>query len=574
MYLCTRVVGAFATVIASAAFVGCLSNESHPMAAEKENPPVVEPVATPAPAPPAVAVNTAPATKPAAAVTPVVMSCDNSRLYYPTGEQETSMLLLERKAQAQPRVGKPYNYQIIVTNLTNTPLRGVTVQEMLPTSFAVGGETTAAKTDAAAGAALAAAITDTPKDDASQAGASDMPKPAPDMSKTMAMGKDSAMAQHTHVIGELGPKESRTIDLNGVPSQAGPMNTCTMVTCSPTLCTACTVINPQLRISKQSLGSGDLCQVQTIRYTVTNTGTGDVSGVRIDDQLADGLMMESGAPGRVSLNIGTLTQGQSRTADVKVKANAAGTFSSTATATADQDITAKSEALAMAIKAPQLAVAIKAPEKEYLGEPLKYEVTVKNVGNAIARSPSVRLDTGGDVAAAQPAAGSAQLAGAVAQPEGYGHAAQPAAGSAGQEVGELAPGASKTITIPYTPRTEGDVHVSAIATDPCAKLPASAAGLTHVTALPALQLSAVDSHDPIRVGENVTYTINVLNQGFGNDKDISVVVTIPDAEQYVSSTGASEGKLDGNKFTFAARGHDHAQANSYLDDDRQSHQGS
>jgi uncharacterized repeat protein (TIGR01451 family) len=162
----------------------------------------------------------------------------NNRLYYPTGERDTSMLLLERTGPAQVRVGKPYDYQITVTNLTNTPLRGVTVQEMLPGFFAVSGDAAAAKTDAAR--------TDAAKADADAA--------ARDMAAHKE-GGGAAMVQHTYVIGELGPKESRTINLRGTPSQAGQLNACTSVTCNPTLRTAALITNPQMRLTKESIGS-------------------------------------------------------------------------------------------------------------------------------------------------------------------------------------------------------------------------------------------------------------------------------------------------------------------------------
>lgn len=465
--------------------------------------------------PPAGASTAAPAPAPA----PVMTSASGTdRLFYPTGQRETSMLLLERTGPAKVRVGKPYDYQITVTNLTNSPLHGVTVQELLPASFAVREASSSG--DSAEAKPAAAAV--------EGSAASDKPKDA---------HADSSRAPRTHMIGELGPRESRTINLSGVPSEAGPINACTSVTCNPTLCTAALAINPQMRLSREAIGSADLCQTQTIHYTVKNTGTGDLTNVRIEDQLPQGFVAEGGSSDRMTIKIGSIPQGQSRTADVKVKASAAGEFSAApATAAADDEVTAKSEALAMAIKAPKFEVALKVPEREYLGQTLKYEVTVKNVGTASARNPSLRIDGPDDVAAAAPGAqGEARLA---------------SARDTSREIGELAPGASKTITLPYTARAEGDLRVNAVATDPCAK-DAMASAVTRVTGIPALLLSAVDDHDPIRVGEEVTYTINVLNQGFGADKNIKVVVTLPEAEQYISSSGASEGKIDGNKLIFA-----------------------
>jgi len=417
----------------------------------------------------------------------------DNRLFYPTGDRATSMLLLERNAPAQARLGKPYNYQLVVTNLTNTPLQGVVVSEMLPGLSAVNEQNGNAA------------------------------KPA------------SPIAQRSHTIGELKPKESRTLNLSGMPAKEGSISSCTSVSCNPTLCMATTVINPAMQIMKEAIGSGDLCEPQTIRYTIKNTGSGDLSGVRIDDQLPDGLAMnDQTAASRVALKVGTIAQGQSKTVDVKVKAAGAGKFASAATATADDDVTAKSEPLAMTIKAPQLEVTLKAPEKEYLGQQVKYEVTVKNVGTAIARNPKVRIDSASDVAEGARKT-EAELA---------------AARDAIQPVGEIEPGQSKTVTLPYKPRAEGDLRVNATATDPCAKT-ATATGLTKIAALPALLLSAVDDHDPVRVGENVTYTITVLNQGFGGDKNIRVIATLPEGEEYVSSEGSSKGTLDGQKLTFA-----------------------
>src|SRR5687767_337421 len=50
-------------------------------------------------------------------------------LAYPTGERETSVLLLEVDTPQQVRVGRPYNYSVRVTNLTDTPLHGVQVRD-------------------------------------------------------------------------------------------------------------------------------------------------------------------------------------------------------------------------------------------------------------------------------------------------------------------------------------------------------------------------------------------------------------------------------------------------------------
>src|SRR4051794_38950560 len=48
-------------------------------------------------------------------------------LAYPTGNRATSAILIERISPAEVRLGQPYEYQIKVTNLTNSTLSGVVV---------------------------------------------------------------------------------------------------------------------------------------------------------------------------------------------------------------------------------------------------------------------------------------------------------------------------------------------------------------------------------------------------------------------------------------------------------------
>src|SRR5687768_9733767 len=53
-------------------------------------------------------------------------------LAYPTGNRNTSSLLIERLSPPEVRVGESYEYQIKVTNLTNATLSDVVVREKLP----------------------------------------------------------------------------------------------------------------------------------------------------------------------------------------------------------------------------------------------------------------------------------------------------------------------------------------------------------------------------------------------------------------------------------------------------------
>jgi len=57
-----------------------------------------------------------------------------------------------------------------------------------------------------------------------------------------------------------------------------------------------------------------------------------------------------------------------------------------------------------------------------------------------------------------------------------------------------------------------------------------------------------DDPDPIGVGEQTTYTVRITNQGFADDNNVHVVVTIAPELAPVSATG--DGVISGQTVTF------------------------
>ena len=55
----------------------------------------------------------------------------------------------------------------------------------------------------------------------------------------------------------------------------------------------------------------------------------------------------------------------------------------------------------------------------------------------------------------------------------------------------------------------------------------------------SIHFEVVDAEDPVIVGENVTYTIKVTNQGLTPITNIRVVCSVPPNQAYVSGTGAT-----------------------------------
>jgi uncharacterized repeat protein (TIGR01451 family) len=119
----------------------------------------------------------------------------------------------------------------------------------------------------------------------------------------------------------------------------------------------------------------------------------------------------------------------------------------------------------------------------------------------------------------------------------------------GLDLDTIAPGETKTVKVDVRAIREGTLKLTASALATCVG-PVTKQMTTELVTLPALRLELVDLDDPIRVGDDVIYRVTVKNQGTGADKNIVLTATLPAELQYVSSTGPTEGKLDGKRLRF------------------------
>lgn len=71
-----------------------------------------------------------------------------------------------------------------------------------------------------------------------------------------------------------------------------------------------------------------------------------------------------------------------------------------------------------------------------------------------------------------------------------------------------------------------------------------------VKGVPAILIECVDNPDPIEVGNDVTYTIKVTNQGTAVGTNIRLNCTLPPEEDYVTSNGPTKGSASGKSITF------------------------
>jgi uncharacterized repeat protein (TIGR01451 family) len=412
-------------------------------------------------------------------------------LAVPTGQRESSALLLEKFLPQEVIAGQPFNYELRVTNLTDLSLDNVMVTDSLPPEFRV--------------------VSSEPKIQPGAAGAS------------------------MWALGTLAPREARSIKLSGSASSGvRSLTSCAAVTYNTSLCTTINVVQPALEITMSAPGTMILCDPIPVRIQVANNGTGAARNVRITQALPAGMKTAEGRSA-AEFTVPTLAAGQTREFTFNAKADRPGLYSSLAMATAEPGLKASSSETSTRVTQPVLALSVKGPERLFLGRNATYEITVANTGDAPAR----------DLVLENPLP-----AGAAFQSCTEGGRATET--GILWTLGELAPAAQRTVRVTFAYSAIGDLKEGVSAKAYCAAT-ASAKTVTAIAGIPALLLDGFDDPDPVQIGDTTVYTLTVTNQGSAPLTNVRLICTMETggAMEYSSSKGVTTGQVSGQTITFA-----------------------
>jgi uncharacterized repeat protein (TIGR01451 family) len=75
-------------------------------------------------------------------------------------------------------------------------------------------------------------------------------------------------------------------------------------------------------------------------------------------------------------------------------------------------------------------------------------------------------------------------------------------------------------------------------------------GETLLVGVPAVRMEVLDEADPVLVGAETAYTISVTNQGSAPATNIKLLGELESHIEYVSSKGATPGKMSDGKVAF------------------------
>ncbi|MBN2581520.1 MAG: DUF11 domain-containing protein, partial [Planctomycetes bacterium] len=332
-------------------------------------------------------------------------------------------------------------------------------------------------------------------------------------------------------IARMEAGQSQTMTVTGSAAGTGAIKPCAHATCRlPQACTTIRAVQPKLELAKSGPAEVLICEPITYTVVVRNTGDGVATEVRVDDALPEGLTTEDGR-NTVAFNAGDLKPGEAKQASYRVKASRRGTFDNTAKATSAEGAQAQATHQVV-VREPLLRLTKTGPEMRYLGREVAYTITVENTGDGPARS-LVLTDT---------------------LPDGLtlisaGEGGQAGGGRVVWNLGTLEPGGSKAVSLTCRGDRIATVKNVAAATATCTD--AAAEVTTRIEGIPAILFEVVDLEDPIEVGKEETYKIEVTNQGSAVGTNISVSCTLPPEQDYVSGKGPTQAAVQGKAVTFA-----------------------
>lgn len=404
---------------------------------------------------------------------------------YPSGQRDGSALLLEKTVPAEVQAGVPFSYQIKLVNQAPCEVRDVVVTDRVTSNF---------------------------KESSSE------PKPA-SVSAGIATWK----------IAQLAPGESATINVSGASAEEGTVLTCASAIYTPVLCEGIKVVKANLQLVKTLPAAVSLCDPIPATFVVKNTGSSVLTMVKVSDILPTGLKTADGQ-GSLSFDAGTLAPGESKEFKANLSAGSTGKFDNTANVTCAQNVKAESKA-SVVVTAPSLAIHCEAPEERFAGRPIEICFTVTNKGDRAAANTIVEAPLPAGTKFQSATAGGNLTAGKIVW-----------------NVGSVAPNASTKVCATLVSAEPGSVAINGTAKAACSKDASSSCNI-RVLGIPAVLLEVVDVEDPIEVGKNETYVVDVTNQGTAPATNVRLTFKLEDTQEFISGTGATAVSANGRTVT-------------------------
>ena len=332
-------------------------------------------------------------------------------------------------------------------------------------------------------------------------------------------------------LGTLQPHDEVSITLHLMPQQEGEIGSTAVVQYAAVASSRSICTRPLLAVEHTAPPKVLIGQSLTMGITVSNPGTGPATGVRIEEDVPEGLSHVAGS--QLEYEVGVLRPGESRHLELVLRAERPGRIENTIRVVGDGNLHAEHR-LQLEVIAPQLAVAVDGPRRRFLARQATYTLQVANPGTAPAQDV--------ELVAFLPRGMKFVQADAHGQYDPADHAVY-------WSLAELPPakaGVVKLTTLPTEPgeqrlKVEGRAELGLTAVQEQVVQVEQAAELLH---------AVKDLDEVIEVGSETTYEIRVTNVGTKAATNVRIHVQMPPGMAALSGDGPTRASGDATQVVF------------------------
>jgi len=256
---------------------------------------------------------------------------------YPTGDSRTSAVGVEKGMPREARANVPFDFWIVVTNLTGNTLDHVTLTEEFDPNFNFQSAS---------------------------------PPASSSSGKTVRWD-----------CGTMGPCESKVITVKASASQTGTVTSCSSVSYSSALCMGVPVVQPALLVTLEGPKEIGACDVAVYNIEVTNTGSGVAKNVNVKHHLPPGMTADI-----AEFVAGDMAPGQKKSFRVVANPQKTGQHIHKTSASGEGGLAHETTTITTIVKKPVLTITRLAPEMRYLDREIEVKIQVENTGDGVAEN--------------------------------------------------------------------------------------------------------------------------------------------------------------------------------------------
>ncbi|MBP3558138.1 MAG: hypothetical protein J6K20_10630 [Thermoguttaceae bacterium] len=457
-----------------------------PSSLEPLAPSSLEPIAPPAPVEPTFVA------APQETVAPVVESVEPVGTGVPGDKKlegaQTTQVVVEKIAPKEIQVDREAKFVVKVKNVGAAPVRNLVLRDVLP----VGARFV--------GADVASVV-------------------------------PNARGEFAWPPFDLAPCSEKTFEYRIVPTQEGEIGSVATLAFAAEASCRVRCVRPALEVEVVAPQEATLGANIDLNVVVANVGTGAATNVALLETIPEGLRHPSGSV--LDHALGTLAPGEKKRVPLTLQCVAPGTTVNNLVVTADGDLREEIQT-EIKILAPQLELSIDGAATPYLERPTTYRLKAANVGDAAAKDVKLVAEI----------------------PEGTTFVKANNLGvykaetrSVYWDLAELPAGAAGEIELTLTPTKIGASRLTFGGTGPLG-LTAQVAKDVTIDGLPALSYSVKTSPNPVEIGQEIVYEIQLANRGTKASTNATLQIAAPDALKIVSVDGPTRYSQQNGAFVF------------------------